>query len=48
MEQAGIKLDEFEARRKDFTDKLDRIGLMKYLSPEKEKEMKELIQSKDH
>jgi len=47
MNQTKMKLLEFEEQRNDFTDKLDRIGLMKFATPEKEKELTELIHAKE-
>ncbi|EAR95984.2 kinesin motor catalytic domain protein (macronuclear) [Tetrahymena thermophila SB210] len=43
MTQTCIKLEEFEERRKDFTSKLEKIGLMNFGCPEKEKELEEAI-----
>ncbi|KAL4459492.1 hypothetical protein ABPG74_018105 [Tetrahymena malaccensis] len=43
MTQTCIKLEEFEERRKDFTSKLEKIGLMNFGCPEKEKELEDAL-----
>lgn len=43
MQATNAKIDEFQAMRNEFLQKLDSIGLLKYMSPEKEKEKKEVI-----
>lgn len=43
MSQTKMKLDEFEEKRREFTDKLSKLGLMSVSCPEKEKELNDII-----
>lgn len=47
MSSTHLKIREFEDRRREFIEKLDEIGLMKFSSAEKEMELTDIISERE-